>query len=323
MQEILDRALSEIKDSRFEHVSIKTMKSRFLILNTLSIAYNVCTAALKTFLKDDCFTLSCSISFIFLFSLIPFSTLSFFIFNAIQRTIFSGDIWTNKLVEMIADELIHIIPFVTKQWVKTYIINPQAYGSFTLLSFLLLPLISGFIFHELEISYRKIFKLSARHLLLRQIFYSITSIFVVLLLYTSNFLWLIVSSSASHIHSFLNSKSYLKEVLSFAANHLSFFLTDGISIVILGIFFLATVKIFLNIKIQLKYRLFSAALFSVLWIFARGLFKLYLFHISRVNLLYGSLSSVIVILLWIFYSSSALLYSVEVMYVLHSGQFKS
>jgi uncharacterized BrkB/YihY/UPF0761 family membrane protein len=34
------------------------------------------------------------------------------------------------------------------------------------------------------------------------------------------------------------------------------------------------------------------------------------------------LSSVIVILLWIFYSSSALLYSVEVMYVLHSGQFK-
>ncbi|MBW1957869.1 MAG: hypothetical protein JRF31_06980 [Deltaproteobacteria bacterium] len=40
------------------------------------------------------------------------------------------------------------------------------------------------------------------------------------------------------------------------------------------------------------------------------------------NLLYGSLSSVIVILLWIFYSSAALLYSVEVMYVLHSRQFK-
>ena len=72
----------------------------------------------------------------------------------------------------------------------------------------------------------------------------------------------------------------------------------------------------------MKYRLLSAVLFSVLWIFARGLFKLYLLHISRVNLLYGSLSSVIVILLWIYYSSAALLYSVEVMYVLHSDQFK-
>jgi membrane protein len=222
---------------------------------------------------------------------------------------------------MIVDELVHIIPFVTKEWVKTYIINPQAYGSFTLFSFLLLPVISGFIFHELEISYRKIFKLPGRHLLLRQFFYSIISIFAVLLLYTSNFLWLIVSSAVSHIHSFLNTKSYLREVLSFTSDHLSSVLSDAVSIAVLCIFFLATVKIFLNIEIQMRYRLFSAALFSALWIFARGLFKLYLLHISRVNLLYGSLSSVIVILLWIFYSSAALLYSVEVMYVLHSGQF--
>jgi membrane protein len=291
-------------------------------LKALSLPYNVCLAALKTFFKDDCFSLSSSISFIFLFSIIPFSTLSVFVFNAIQRTVFSADIWTNRLVGMIPDELIHIIPFVTKEWVKTYIINPKAYGSFTIFSLLLLPVISGFIFHELEISYRKIFKLPARHLLFRQIFYPISSIFVVLLLYTLNFLWLIISSAASHIHSFLNSQSYLKEVLSFTSNYLSYFLTDLISIVVLGIFFLVTVKIFLNIKIQMKYRLFSAGLFSVLWIFARGFFKLYLFHISRVNLLYGSLSSVIVILLWIFYSSAALLYSVEVMYVLHSRQFK-
>ncbi|MGD9234411.1 MAG: YihY/virulence factor BrkB family protein [Desulfobacterales bacterium] len=277
---------------------------------------------MKTFHKDDCFTLSSSISFIFLFSIIPFSTLSFFVFNAIQRIVFSADTWTYKLIEMIAGELIHIIPFVTKKWVKTYIINPQAYGSFTIFSFLLLPIISGFIFHELEISYRKIFKLPGRHLLLRQIFYSITSIFVVLLLYTSNFLWLIISSAASHIHFFLNTKSYLREVLSFTSNHLSFIPSNVISIAVMGTFFLVTVKIFLNIEIQMKYRLFSAVLFSTLWIFAREVFKLYLLHISRVNLLYGSLSSVIVILLWIFYSSAALLYSVEVMYVLHSGQFK-
>jgi hypothetical protein len=80
MQETLDKSSAEVKTSRIKHTNIKVMKSKFLILNPLSLAYNACTAALKTFLKDDCFTLSCSISFIFLFSLIPFSTLSFFIF---------------------------------------------------------------------------------------------------------------------------------------------------------------------------------------------------------------------------------------------------
>lgn len=298
------------------------MRSGTSILKTLSLPYNICTAAFKTFHKDNCFTLSSSISFIFLFSIIPFSTLSLFVFNAIQRTIFSGETWTNKLTEMIASELIHVIPFVTIKWVKTYIINPKAYGSFTMFSFLLLPIISGFIFHELEMSYRRIFKLPGRHLLLSQVFYSITSIFAVLLLYTSNFLWLIISSTASHIRSFLITNSYLRDILTFTSSYLSSILTDVVSIAVLIIFFLATVKIFLNINIQIKYRLFSAVLFSALWIFARGLFKLYLFHISRVNLLYGSLSSVIVILLWIYYSSAALLYSVEVMYVLHSGQFK-
>jgi membrane protein len=298
------------------------MRSGTSILKTLSLPYNICTTAFKTFHKDNCLTLSSSISFIFLFSIIPFSTLSLFVFSAIQRIVFSGDIWTNKLTEMIADELVHVIPFVTIKWVKTYIINPKAYGSFTLFSFLLLPIISGFIFHELEMSYRRIFKLPGRHLLLTQIFYSITSIFAVLLLYTSNFLWLIISSAASQIHSFLITNSYLREVLTFTSSYLSSILTDVVSIAVLVIFFLATVKIFLNVKIQLKYRLFSATLFSGLWIFARGLFKLYLLHISRVNLLYGSLSSVIVILMWVYYSSAALLYSVEVMYVLHSGQFK-
>ena len=290
-------------------------------LKALSLPYNICTSAFKTFHKDNCFTLSSSISFIFLFSIIPFSTLSFFIFSAIQRTIFSGDIWTNRLVGMIADELVHVVPFVTIKWIRTYIINPKAYGSFTLFSFLLLPIISGFIFHELDVSYRKIFKLPGRHLLLSQIFYSIASIFAVLLLYTSSFLWLIISSTAAHIHSFLITNPFLKDILSFASSYLSAILTNVVSVAVLCIFFLATVKIFLNVKIQWKHRLISAALFSALWIFARGLFKLYLLHISRVNLLYGSLSSLIVLLLWIYYSSAALLYSVEVMYILHSGQF--
>jgi uncharacterized BrkB/YihY/UPF0761 family membrane protein len=55
---------------------------------------------------------------------------------------------------------------------------------------------------------------------------------------------------------------------------------------------------------------------------ARQIFGVYIQHISEVNILYGSLSSVIVILMWVFYSSMALLFSIEVMFVLHSGNWR-
>jgi membrane protein len=94
-----------------------------------------------------------------------------------------------------------------------------------------------------------------------------------------------------------------------------------LSVVVLIAFYLGTIKLFLNIKIQLRHRLVSALVFCLLWILARKLFSVYISHITEVNVLYGSLSSVIVILMWIFYSSLALLFSVEVLHALHSGHY--
>jgi membrane protein len=94
-----------------------------------------------------------------------------------------------------------------------------------------------------------------------------------------------------------------------------------LSAVVLIVFYLVTIKLFLNVKIRLRYRLSSAVVFCLLWIAARKLFSLYISHITEVNLLYGSLSSVIVILMWIFYSALALLFSVEILYALHCGRY--
>jgi membrane protein len=60
----------------------------------------------------------------------------------------------------------------------------------------------------------------------------------------------------------------------------------------------------------------------VLWIGARECFGLYIQNVSRINVLFGSLGSVCIVLLWIYYSSLALLYSVEFMYALHLGPYK-
>ena len=283
--------------------------------------YHLFSAALNKFDKDDCVTLSLSVSFVFLLSIIPFSTLSILIFDLIKGLFVSNAAFSGNISEVLAEEINHIIPFVTKNWIKDHVINPDAYGSFKAINFLMLPIISGLFFKSLETSYRKIFQLPPRHLLFGQAFYVIISVFAGLLFFMSNFILIILSTVISHILNAVNNTPYVNQVSQMALTAFTSHRINVLSVLVLIVFYLVTIKLFLNIKIQLRHRLASALVFCLLWIVARKLFSVYISHITEVNVLYGSLSSVIVILMWIFYSSMALLFSVEVLHALHSGHY--
>jgi uncharacterized BrkB/YihY/UPF0761 family membrane protein len=259
---------------------------------------------------------------VFLLSIIPFATLSILVFDFIQQLFFAHTNWAGQVTDLLADELNQVIPFVSREWMKSHVINPDAYGSFKAINFLMLPIISGLIFKTLETSYRRIFELPARHLLFGQAVYVIMSIFAVLLFFITNYTWIILSTSASHFLNSINKTPYLENLFQLALDYTRSQPINLISLLVLIGFYLVTVKLFLNVKIKVRYQVFSAALFCALWVFARKFFGLYIQHISEVNLLYGSLSSVILFLMWIFYSSMALLFSVEVMYVLQRGNWQ-
>ena len=283
--------------------------------------YNLFSASLSKFVKDDCVTLSLSVSFVFLLSIIPFTTLSILIFDLVKGFFISNTVGAGNISEILAEEINHIIPFVSKNWLKSHVINPDAYGSFKAINFLMLPIISGLFFKSLETSYRKIFQLPARHLFFGQAFYVIISVFAGLLFFMSNFIWIILSTILSHILTFINSTPYVNQVSKLAMSAFTSHRINLFSAIVLIVFYLVTIKLFLNVKIRLRHRLASAVIFCLLWIVARQLFSIYISHITEVSVLYGSLSSVIVILMWIFYSSLALLFSVEVLYALHSGYY--
>ena len=295
------------------------MKARAIRLNIPGS--HLFSAALNKFDKDDCVTLSLSVSFVFLLSIIPFSTLSILIFDLIKGLFVSNAAFSGNISEVLAEEINHIIPFVTKNWIKDHVINPDAYGSFKAINFLMLPIISGLFFKSLETSYRKIFQLPPRHLLFGQAFYVIISVFAGLLFFMSNFILIILSTVISHILNAVNNTPYVNQVSQMALTAFTSHRINVLSVLVLIVFYLVTIKLFLNIKIQLRHRLASALVFCLLWIVARKLFSVYISHITEVNVLYGSLSSVIVILMWIFYSSMALLFSVEVLHALHSGHY--
>ena len=302
--------------------SIYIIRRQILTLRPNFSGHKLVAVSFKKFLQDDCFTLSLSISFVFLLSIIPFATLSILIFDLIQQLFFAHTNWVVQVTELLADELNQVIPFVSREWMRSHVINPDAYGSFKAINFLMLPIISGLIFKTLETSYRRIFELPARHLLLGQAIYVSMSIFAVLLFFITNYIWIILSTSASHFLDSINKTPYLENLFQLALNYIRSQPINLMSLLVLIGFYLVSVKLFLNVKIKLRYQLFSAVIFCGLWIFARKFFGLYIQHISEVNLLYGSLSSVILFLMWIFYSSMALLFSLEVLHVLHRGNWQ-
>ncbi len=298
------------------------MLNQILTMRSKYTGYKLFTVAGKKFMQDDCFTLSLSISFVFLMSIIPFATLSLLVFDMIQRLFFAQTNWTGQVTEMLADEMIQVIPFVSRQWIKSHVINAQAYASFKAINFIMLPVISGLIFKTLETSYRRIFQLPARHLLFGQAIYVTMSIFAVLLLFISNFTWIILSTSASHFLTIVNKTPYLERLCELVVAGASSGSLNGLSLVVLMTFYLATVKLFLNEKIKWRYQLLAGLVFCLLWTAARRFFGFYVRHISEIDLLYGSLSSVVLILMWIFYSSMALLFSTEILYLLHDGKWR-
>jgi membrane protein len=302
--------------------SIYIIRRQILTLRPNFSGYKLFSVSFKKFLEDDCFTLSLAVSFVFLLSIIPFATLSILVFDLIQKLFFAHTNWAAQVTDLLADELNQVIPFVSREWMKSHVINPDAYESFKAINFLMLPIISGLIFKTLETSYRKIFQLPSRHLLLGQAIYVTMSIFAVLLFFISNYIWIIVSTSASHFLSVINKTPYLENLYRLAVGYTRSQPINLVSLLVLIGFYLVTVKLFLNVQIKWRYQFLSGFIFCILWILARQFFGLYIQHISEVNLLYGSLSSVILFLMWIFYSSMALLFSLEVMHVLHRGNWQ-
>ena len=273
-------------------------------------------------MQDDCFTLSLAVSFVFLLSIIPFATLSIIIVDFVQKLFFSQTDWTGQLTEILADEMNQVIPFVSREWMKSHVINSNAHGSFRVINFLMLPIISGLIFKTLETSYRKIFQMPPRHLLFGQAVYVTMSIFTVLLFFITNFTWIIMSTSITRLLNTINKTPYLDHFYQLLVSSANSLQINGASVLVMSGFFLVTVKLFLNVQIKLRYQILAGLIFCLLWVVARNFFGFYVQNITEVNLLYGSLSSVILLLMWIFYSSMALLFSIEVLYVLHCGNWQ-
>jgi YihY family inner membrane protein len=278
----------------------------------------------SNFIRDDCVTVSSSISFVFLLAIIPFTALFLFLLKMFQ-TLFLPELFPDNLVAVMVQDISMLIPFIPQGWLKTHLVDSVGVGSFTTINLVTLPLISGLLFKSLDQAFRRIFNLPKRSLIRGQAVYAAMSVFVILVFFMANFIWTLASDATSQLQQSIQHLPYVAHVYLVVLDYFSVPQVNIVSCFLLMLFFLATNEFFLSARktrIQLPHRLVAGALFALLWIVARTCFGLYIQHVARINVLYGSLGSVCILLLWIFYSSVALLYSVEFMYVLHCGPYK-
>jgi membrane protein len=289
-----------------------------MILETYTILRN----AARKFIDDDCVTLATSISYVFLLSLVPFSSLTIYIISMVQGWFFPiHDAWGQSMKEIFTEEMAQMIPFISREWLIKYVIEARAGISFKIINFVLLPIITGLMFKSLEISFRKIFRLPTRHFLISQLLYAVGSIFFIMSIFLINFVWGILEPIANHYLDIMNSMLSSMNLEPILLEPIFLILTYTISILVPIFFFWIATRIFLNVRISVSHIVISGSVFSLLWHAARTFFGFYIAHITRVNDLYGSLSSIILILIWMFYSAIVLLFAVELMHVLHSRPF--
>lgn len=275
----------------------------------------------RNFIRDDCITVSSSISFVFLLGMIPFSALFLFLLNMFQNLFLPG-LFPDNLVAVLVEDIHLLIPFISQDWVQTHLVDSLGLGSFTTINLVMLPIISGLMFKSLDEAFRRIFNLPRRSLIRGQAVYAAMSIFAILIFFMANFIWALVSDATMQMQRSLAHLDYIKDIYIVVLDYFSVPQINLVSWMLMVLFFLATVKLFLSTRIRLQHRVGAGAMFGLLWILARQIFGLYIQNVARINVLYGSLGSVCILLLWIFYSSVALLYSVEFMYVLHCGPYK-
>jgi membrane protein len=221
---------------------------------------------------------------------------------------------SSDISQALMQYLSRIVPEASKEMVRDVVFRSTLRNSFTIANMVLLPIFSGMIFRALEYSYRRIFHLPLRRILWRQVVFPIFGVLIILFFLMSYFLIGVIRGVGSAVVARIET---FQRISVAAGELLSAPLTNLISVIVLSIFFLLSVKLFLNMKIPIRDQLISAGVFCVTWLGARWVFSIYIRSIARIDLLYGSISSLVILLIWIFYSAVVLLFAVELMYTLY------
>lgn len=246
----------------------------------------------RSFFKNDAFNVAASIAFYALLAMIPMAML---MVAAAGYALGSFDEVYTRVVTTIVD----LVPWSKELIIANLESTMEKSSHLGIVGIGALLFVSTFLVSSIEMALDRIFRIEKSRNFLHS---HLLGIGMICLVFVLLFLPTIVSVAAAALERFGIGLPFA----GFMTGKVYFTVTFFIG-------YLIVVVIVPNRKVYMRYAAVGAVIFAAGIAVAKYLFQLYLsFSLTRYNIIYGSLTAVILSVVWIYYMSLVLLFSAEI-----------
>lgn len=261
--------------------------------------FTIILTSIKSFFKHNCLSISAAISFYFIFSFVPllllFLTIIGFILGANELLIERIILFLKLNIPFLSDDMLTAL--------KGFFVNWSSYGWIWII---ILIWIGESFMVELQNAMNHIFGRPQDKRFIMMLKQRILG-------WGLFFIWcgvVIISVGITALAEIIHSHNIV--VFGVA---LSDYLEMGITVKYILPFMLMVItvtfvfKMIAGVYVDLRHAIQGAIIFSLLWETAKYVFAWYIKNVTTFNLIYGSISTLMISLLWIYYSVALFLFS--------------
>ncbi len=238
------------------------------------------------------------ISYFALLSFVPLVIVTLSILGFVLAAT-GGDISESRFLDTLLDGAEAVVPYIRdtlKDKLRSVVLSR---GSSGLVGGLALMFASSLVFGSLEAALARIFDHARpRHMVLSKLLF---------LGFVGGLgLYLLVSS---YVMSLVNSVIVARggeSLYGYIYSSVAFLLVQ--SYIGSVLVFVVLMRVFTTVRFEWKWLLCGGTVFYLLWKVSGVVFDIYVRNISRLSLMYGSISALVVLMLWVFYASVIFLY---------------
>ncbi len=274
--------------------------------------WRFCSDTLYTYRQLDCTRHSAAISYYAILSFMPFLILLLSIVGFVLAAMGAEGDSKREFLNALVGPAHHIAPFLRQELLDQLVAIVEVRTVTGLVGFAAVLFSASLVFGALETSLDSIFLVQrSRHYVISKLLFIGFIGALVLMVLAGHYLVVVVNSWLSAVEQppleeVVYSNGAVGMVISFAGTVLVF---------------VSLVKYFCRMSVPLKSLLAGSALFWILFELSKQIFIWFLEYFAQFNLVYGSLSTLMVVIVWVYYTSSIFLLSAVAVRTLLDGEY--
>lgn len=282
------------------------------IKRTLKGGWRFARDTLFSYRQLDCTRHAAAISYYALLSFMPFMILLLSIVGFVLAAMGAEGESKREFLNALVGPAHHIAPFLRQELLDQLVEIVEVRTVTGLFGFVAVLFSASLVFGALETSLDSIFLVPrSRHFVVSKLLFIGFIGAVVIMVLAGHYMVVLVNSWLSAVE-----QPPLEEVVY--ANSLVGFVISLVGTVIV---FVSLVKYFCRMSVPLKSLFVGSGIFWVLFEISKQVFLWFLEYFAQFNLLYGSLSTLMVLIVWVFYTSSIFLFSAVAVRMLLDGEY--